>query len=218
MLELVVASAEFLSDQELASGLCNPSSVNRFDELFREFFHRYRLPVTKWCYRITKDIDDSNDLAQEVFLRAYQRLDTFRGDSRLSTWLYVITRNHCLNAIRKRCNQPSSGGDASLSELCGSDGSEVYRAVERRESARLLGCLMRSTLTPMESRVMTLHYGHGVPLAAITDGLRLRNPSGAKAHIVNARRKLNRAANGRSRKSGVDHSKTYAALVNLATR
>ncbi len=49
---------------------------------------------------------------------------------------------------------------------------------------------MTRTLEPLELRVMTLHYGHEVPLATITRELALSNPSGAKAYIVNARRKL----------------------------
>ncbi len=207
-----------LSDEELAVGLSTATSDRRFDELFGEFFRRYRLPVTNWCFRISRDVDYASDLAQEVFLRAYQRIGTFRGDSRLSTWLYALTKNHCLNALRRRNNQPASVSDVALFEICGSDGSELQKAVERHESAHLLGRLMRSTLTPMESRVMTLHYGHGVSLAAITSGLRLLNPSGAKAHIVNARRKLSRAAGGRNRKSEVDHSEACAALVDFATR
>ena len=64
------------------------------------------------------------------------------------------------------------------------------RAAEQNElTARMLR-LMARILEPIEVRVMTLHYAHEVPLAAITRDLDLRNPSGAKAHIVNARRKL----------------------------
>jgi hypothetical protein len=49
---------------------------------------------------------------------------------------------------------------------------------------------MRAALDPMETQVMALHYIHEVPVAMITERLALSNPSGAKAYIVNARRKL----------------------------
>ena len=60
----------------------------------------------------------------------------------------------------------------------------------RRPTRRGMLRLMTRTLDPIEVRVMTLHYGHEVPLATITRQLALDNPSGAKAYIVNARRKL----------------------------
>ena len=53
--------------------------------------------------------------------------------------------------------------------------------------------LMTSALEPMEVRVMALHYGYEVPLGTLTRHLELVNPSGAKAYIVNGRRKLKSA-------------------------
>jgi DNA-directed RNA polymerase specialized sigma24 family protein len=58
--------------------------------------------------------------------------------------------------------------------------------------------LISATLSPLETRVMTLHYGHDVPLAEITGQLALSNPSGAKAYIVSARRKLQGALRQRA--------------------
>jgi hypothetical protein len=62
---------------------------------------------------------------------------------------------------------------------------------------------MRDSLEEIEAEVMTLHYVHEMPLDAITRLLRLTNPSGAKAHVVNARRKLNRAIRMRQMKGDV---------------
>jgi hypothetical protein len=50
--------------------------------------------------------------------------------------------------------------------------------------------MIGATLEPMEAQVMALHYGYELPLAQITQKLALTNPSGAKAYVVNARRKL----------------------------
>ena len=51
-------------------------------------------------------------------------------------------------------------------------------------------------LDPLEARILMLHYGYELSLADLTTGLELSNPSGAKAYIVNARRKLKRAMEG----------------------
>lgn len=159
------------------------------DALYDELFRRYSARVTEWCARIVRDPDRAPDLAQEVFLRAFQRLDTFRGESRLSTWLYTIARNHCFNALKKRAGQ---GIHEELpADLPGSDGSDVHKAAEHKQDFHRLWQVMQGTLTPLELHVVTLHYGHEVPLADLTRSLLLQNPSGAKAYIVNARRKLN---------------------------
>jgi DNA-directed RNA polymerase specialized sigma subunit len=81
---------------------------------------------------------------------------------------------------------------------------EISSVLERRESEQLMRKLIQETLDETESRVMTLHYVHEMPLDSVTRLLRLTNTSGAKAHIVSARRKLARAfALWQSRESGM---------------
>jgi len=75
-------------------------------------------------------------------------------------------------------------------DFSGAHGLEVHLAMERVQSFQNMWRLIQATLKPMEVRVLALHYGHGLPLAIITRQMRLSNPSGAKAYIVNARRKL----------------------------
>jgi RNA polymerase sigma-70 factor (ECF subfamily) len=123
-------------------------------------------------------------------LRAFKRLSTYRGNSRFSTWLFVITRNHCLNALKKRQTEPVEDGEMVPDDLPGTDGQETHLAMERDQHFRTMWRLIQATLTPIEVRVMALHYGHGLPLGLITRQMMLLNPSGAKAYIVNARRKL----------------------------
>jgi RNA polymerase sigma-70 factor (ECF subfamily) len=158
--------------------------------VFAEIFALYRQRVVAWCYRISRNHDTANDLAQEVFLKAYRNRDSFRGDSSVSTWLYAIARNHCLTALRRNPHDSLPLDLVNHATLRDETAVEPDRAAERGEASRLLLRLMTRTLDPLEVRVMTLHYGHEVPLATITRQLALSNPSGAKAYIVNARRKL----------------------------
>lgn len=68
-----------------------------FSQLVRD--HQERV---YWVIRrMIPDHDDALDLAQEVFIRAYEKLDHFRGDARFFTWLYRIAMNMSLNHIRK---------------------------------------------------------------------------------------------------------------------
>ena len=59
------------------------------------------------CYRYVNNHEDANDLAQEVFLKAWRAIGRFRGDSSFATWLYRIAVNACLNfrALRRPATQ-----------------------------------------------------------------------------------------------------------------
>lgn len=178
------------SDEALVFLLRSAVDQQTVDDLFGELFRRYQARVTQWCYRIVREPDSVPDMVQEVFLRAFRRLCTYRGNSRFSTWLFVITRNHCLNALKKRETEPVEDGEMMPDDLPGTNGQEIHLAMERDQHFRNMWRVIQSTLTPKEVRVLALHYGHGLPLAVITRQMMLSNQSGAKAYIVNARRKL----------------------------
>ncbi len=60
---------------------------------------RYRRPIYQLCYRFVGSHEDASDLTQDVFLRAFRGLKSFRGQAALSTWLYRIGVNVCLNRV-----------------------------------------------------------------------------------------------------------------------
>jgi DNA-directed RNA polymerase specialized sigma24 family protein len=108
----------------------------------------------------------------------------------MSTWIYVITRNHCLNAVRKRDAEPTNFAAQIPSNLEGENGRDAHEALEREQRFQNIYRTTSSILTPMEFKVLCLHYAQDLTLSAITCQLQLSNPSGAKAYIVNAKRKL----------------------------
>lgn len=66
-------------------------------EVFAELYGRYYPRVYRLAYGMTGRHDSAEDLAQEVFIRAYQKLGLFSGQSSYSTWFYRLALNHCLN-------------------------------------------------------------------------------------------------------------------------
>jgi RNA polymerase sigma-70 factor (ECF subfamily) len=66
-------------------------------EAFDSLVERYQRDIYRLCYRYVNDPQDANDMAQEVFLKAYRAIGRFRGESSFSTWLYRIAVNTCLN-------------------------------------------------------------------------------------------------------------------------
>ena len=72
---------------------------------FRELVIEHQDQVFNTCLGFMKNSDEAKDMAQEVFIHVYQNIKKFKGESLLSTWIYRITVNKCLEEIRKRGRQ-----------------------------------------------------------------------------------------------------------------
>ena len=72
---------------------------------FDEIMIRYERQIYRVCYRFVENRDDALDLAQDVFVKAFEHLPTFRRESTFKTWLYRIAINHCLNHVKKHSQQ-----------------------------------------------------------------------------------------------------------------
>src|SRR6266478_7786886 len=72
---------------------------------FDELMIRYVRQIYRVCYRFVENRDDAMDLAQEVFIKAFEHLPTFRRESSLKTWLYRIAMNHCINHVKKHSQE-----------------------------------------------------------------------------------------------------------------
>jgi RNA polymerase sigma-70 factor (ECF subfamily) len=77
---------------------CQAGDVEAFEAIYRQ--HASRL-YTLAC-RMAGSPEDGEDLLQEIFLQAYRKLGSFKGDAALSTWLYRLALNHCLDYVRSR--------------------------------------------------------------------------------------------------------------------
>ena len=68
---------------------------------FKELVDQYQVPVRNICAGIVKDRQEAEDLAQEVFVEVFKSIRNFRGESRLSTWIYRVAVNKSLNFKRQ---------------------------------------------------------------------------------------------------------------------
>jgi RNA polymerase sigma-70 factor (ECF subfamily) len=82
------------TDQALVS-----ASLSGDPSAFDEIVERHRRTVYQVCFRFVNNHEDASDLAQETFVRAWKSLASFKGQAALSTWLYRIAVNACLNRI-----------------------------------------------------------------------------------------------------------------------
>jgi RNA polymerase sigma-70 factor, ECF subfamily len=179
------------SDEELVAECRRATGAER-SRLLEELFRRRRAEVVAWCYRLTGDRTLAPDLAQDVFVKAFSSLDGFRGHSKFTTWLYVIARNRCRDEQRAQAARPREAPEDALVDPP-SEENDALAALAARDARTLVRAMMDDALDETEKRVMALHYGHDMRLDAITAALGLTNPSGAKAYIVSAKRKLGAA-------------------------
>ncbi len=75
---------------------------------FEQLVTRYQDKITGFAARMLSDRDEAEDVAQEVFIKAYRHLESFRGASSFSTWLYRITTNLCIDRVRAKKRRPQS--------------------------------------------------------------------------------------------------------------
>lgn len=75
---------------------------NKNEECFNELVNLYKKKIVGLCYSYTEDYQEAEDISQEIFISIYKNINNFRGESSLSTYIYRITINKCLDYKRKR--------------------------------------------------------------------------------------------------------------------
>lgn len=88
----------------------------RAPDAFETLVGRYQSRVFNLVYRMLGNREEAEDLAQEVFITIFKRIDDFRGEASLSTWIYRIASNHCINR-RKYLGRRRHYSRSSLSDV-----------------------------------------------------------------------------------------------------
>lgn len=153
-----------LEEQELVA-----RCINGDEDAFSEVVTRYRDYVFNFALKLMRDPDDAEDLAQDVFLTCFRHFGKFRGDCRLSTWLYTITHNLAKNkwqkdkthkrAMHVSIDEPvidsSSSREVTL-ELPDPAPDPARAAAAREEMGLLEQCIER--LSPDQKELIVLRF------------------------------------------------------------
>lgn len=83
-------------------------------DAFGELVKRHKDYVYNLAYRLTNNPSDAEDLSQEIFIRLMDKIESFKGDAKFSTWLYRLATNQCLDWLRRRKPQEKSIDDVEL--------------------------------------------------------------------------------------------------------
>ena len=97
------------TDEQLLERYLDPSRpAAQRESAFRDLVARYRRRVFAVCFQVLRDPQDAEDAAQETFVRLARRGETFRGEAKLSTWLYRVARNVSTDHVRYDARRPST--------------------------------------------------------------------------------------------------------------
>ena len=105
-------------------------------EAFEIIVERHRRGVYQLCYRFVGNHEDASDLSQDVFLRAFRGLRSFRGQSSMATWLYRIGVNVCLNRVSGKAPANEAIGEREFEDDRRPSVTQAIVADERRARVR----------------------------------------------------------------------------------
>lgn len=165
------------------------------DELaFKALVTTYQDMVYNTALGIVQNSEDAEDVAQEVFIQVYRSIDQFKGDARLSTWIYRITTTKALDHIRSRRRKKRF---AFITSLFGPNDELVHEpvdfqhpgvALDRKEQAALLFKMIEQ-LPENQKVAFTLHKTEELSYQEIADVMKL-SVSAVESLLFRARQNL----------------------------
>jgi RNA polymerase sigma-70 factor (ECF subfamily) len=132
----------------------------RDEKAFRELVQEHRDRVFNLCYRMLGNRAEAEDVAQEVFIAVFKTVDTFREESKLSTWIYRVGVNHCKNRIKYLARRHSRDQDELDEQNDPGDGALSSPSTPRRPDRQVEGAqldkLMQDAIASLDEEQRTL--------------------------------------------------------------
>jgi len=157
-------------------------------KLFALFSEKYSRSIFSLIYRIIPTREDAEELTQDTFLKAFRKLDTFKGDCSFSTWLYRIAYNTAISATRKRKMVFPVLDETLLDNITD---EAVDSLLEKEEDEQLLQRLEKAIeqLNVEDKMLITLYYLEEKPISEVAGVLEL-SAANVKVKLYRARKKL----------------------------
>jgi RNA polymerase sigma factor (sigma-70 family) len=164
--------------------LCKDGRRDAFNELVR----RYQERVYWTVRRLISDHDDALDVAQDVFVRAYENIGSFRGDAQVFTWLYRIAMNLSLNHLRRKKLRGFFNLDDFIDSVSEDPALDPLARMEKNETTALIEHAA-ATLPRKQRQVFMMRYYEELPYEEIAAVLST-SVGGLKANYFHAIRKI----------------------------
>lgn len=156
------------------------------EEVLRDLMAQYGSDVWNFAFFLTRRSDAADDISQEVFLTAFNRLYTFRGESSVKSWLLTITRNKSLNYLKSAFIRKVTLLDKIANRHEASPSAEKVM-FDRLESAQLWDYVME---LPRKLReVIILDFHHGMAIKEMAEMLRISEGT-VKSRLFRAKKQM----------------------------
>jgi RNA polymerase sigma factor (sigma-70 family) len=173
-----------LTDTEIISKVLRGEQAS-----FAQLVERYQKFVFTLVLRFTDSREDAEEIAQDVFVKAYRSLADFRGESKFSTWLYTVVRTSCLTFLRKKkLDIQSIDNERTFLQLENRESGFRADTIEQKSRHAMVNEAIRM-LSPDDAQVITLFYKGEQSLEEIGRIMGL-DPNTVKVKLHRARHRL----------------------------
>lgn len=169
------------SDEEIVLLLINSGNQELFEILYLRYFRKVR----DKCFSFLKDTKLSEEFANDILTKAYEKIKGFKGNSSFSSWLYSITYNYCIDYLRikKKLHYPDWNSNNEIPEII--DESETD--FEEASYENLLEIF--ELIHPEEKVLLLMKYQDNLPIKSIAKTLRISEDA-VKMRLKRARSRV----------------------------
>ena len=179
-------AAHTLTDEALVEAIVK----NNDTLLFEVLYDRFANMVYNKCYGFANGVDEAKDLTQDVFLRVFVKLGSFKGKSKFSTWLYAFTYNHCVNYVTRNTAKKIEKQSVSTENF------DIENIGEDIDSTRDFANMrveqlkkVMELVSPDEKMILLLKYQDNLTIKELSEALDL-GESAVKMRLKRAKEKL----------------------------
>ncbi|MFO7656241.1 MAG: RNA polymerase sigma factor [Bacteroidales bacterium] len=187
---------------------------------FPELFEDYREKVFNLAHKMTGDINVAEDVTQETFIKCYENLKKFRGDSHVFTWLFTITKNNCLRIIDKQKRNTSKELEQLLNTVSDDqidyfDNDKKTNYINQVREGCLLGLLKTLSFNQRIAFIMNVLQKHSIEVTAkIVD----KSESATRTLIHRARKNIKEFLCKNCSLYNVDNSCKCENMINFSLK
>ena len=162
--------------------------LNGDTNAFAFLVEKYKDMVFSLALKVTKNREESEEVSQDSFIKAFKSLKNFKGDSKFSTWLYKIAYNNCMDRVKKNARKYNTSAIDEVIENRIQATEDTMQKIERKERAALMNeCLQE--LPEDERSILWLFYYKELSLKEIIEVTSL-SEANLKVKLHRARKKL----------------------------
>ncbi len=173
-----------LTDEALVEAIVKTNDTLLFEVLY----DRYASMVYNKCYGFANGVDEAKDLTQDVFLRVFVKLASFKGKSKFSTWLYAFTYNHCVNYVTrdtaKKIEKQSISSDYIENIGENVDSTQEFQNMRVEQLKKVM-----EMISPDEKMILLLKYQDNLSIRELSEALDI-GESAVKMRLKRAKEKL----------------------------